>query len=114
MKRFKIIIMIVFIINILLIGATFAYASSNDNNKKTANNESIRSDNTKAAKYLGAALAVLGATLASGIAVGKIGSAAMGAMSENADVGGSAIIFVALAEGICLWGLAGAALILFF
>ena len=42
--------------------------------------------------------------LAAAIAVGKIGAAAMGAMSENAELSGKALPFVGLAEGICLWG----------
>ncbi|MGN0722898.1 MAG: ATP synthase subunit C, partial [Treponema sp.] len=39
-----------------------------------------------------------------GLAVGKIGSAAMGALAENPEVSGKALPFVGLAEGICLWG----------
>ena len=55
-------------------------------------------------KYLAAALAVGIACIGGGLAVGKIGAAAMGAMSENAELSGKAIPFVGLAEGICLWG----------
>ena len=55
-------------------------------------------------KYLAAALAVGIACIGGGMAVGKIGAAAMGAMSENAELSGKAIPFVGLAEGICLWG----------
>jgi len=57
-----------------------------------------------AIKYLAAALAVGIACLGGGAAVGKIGAAAMGAMSENAELSGKALPFVGLAEGICLWG----------
>ncbi|MBP3741677.1 MAG: ATP synthase subunit C [Treponema sp.] len=64
-------------------------------------------------KYLAAAIAVGLACLASGIAVGKIGAAAMGAMSENPELSGKALPFVGLAEGICLWGMLVAVLILF-
>ena len=55
-------------------------------------------------KYLAAALAVGIGCLGGGMAVGKIGAAAMGAMSENAEISGKALPFVGLAEGICLWG----------
>ncbi len=55
-------------------------------------------------KYIAAALAVGLACIAGGMAVGKIGAAAMGAMSENAELSGKALPFVGLAEGICLWG----------
>ncbi|MDR0316459.1 MAG: ATP synthase subunit C [Treponema sp.] len=64
-------------------------------------------------KYIGAGLAVGLACMGGGIAVGRIGAAAMGAISENADMSGKALPFVGLAEGICLWGFLVALLILF-
>ncbi|MDD5930035.1 MAG: ATP synthase subunit C [Spirochaetales bacterium] len=64
-------------------------------------------------KYLAAGIAVGLACIASGMAVGKIGAAAMGAMSENPELSGKALPFVGLAEGICLWGMLVAVLILF-
>jgi len=64
-------------------------------------------------RYIAAALAVGISCLAGGIAVGRIGSAAMGAMSENPDLFGKALPYVGLAEGICLWGFLVALLILF-
>ncbi len=60
--------------------------------------------NASAIKYIAAALAVGIACIGGGMAVGKIGAAAMGAMSENAELSGKALPFVGLAEGICLWG----------
>jgi len=64
-------------------------------------------------KYFAAALAVGISCIAGGIAVGKIGAAAMGAMSENADLSGKALPYAGLAEGICLWGFLVALLIIF-
>ena len=64
-------------------------------------------------KYLAAALAVGISCLAGGIAVGRIGTAAMGAMSENPELSGKALPYAGLAEGICLWGFLVAILILF-
>jgi V/A-type H+-transporting ATPase subunit K len=63
-------------------------------------------------KYLAAALAVGISCIAGGIAVGQIGSAAMGAMSENPELSGKALPYAGLAEGICLWGFLVALLIL--
>lgn len=63
-------------------------------------------------KYIAAAIAVGLACIAGGSAVAKIGSAAMGAMSENPDLFGKAIPFVGLAEGVCLWGVLVGVLIL--
>ena len=63
-------------------------------------------------RYLAAALAVGISCIAGGMAVGRIGSAAMGAMSENPDLSGKALPYAGLAEGICLWGFLVALLIL--
>ncbi|MCQ2612333.1 MAG: ATP synthase subunit C [Treponemataceae bacterium] len=63
-------------------------------------------------RYLAAGIAVGIACIAGGMAVGKIGAAAMGAMSENAELSGKALPFVGLAEGICLWGFLVALLII--
>ena len=63
-------------------------------------------------KYIAAALAVGLSCIAGGIAVGQIGAAAMGAMSENPELSGKALPYAGLAEGICLWGFLIALLIL--
>ncbi len=55
-------------------------------------------------KYIAAALAVGISCIAGGLAVGRIGAAAMGAMSENPELSGKAWPYAGLAEGICLWG----------
>ncbi|MCL2210458.1 MAG: ATP synthase subunit C [Treponema sp.] len=64
-------------------------------------------------KAVAAGIAVGLSCIAGGIAVGRIGAAAMGAMSENSDLFGKALPLVGLAEGICLWGFLVALLILF-
>ncbi len=66
--------------------------------------EQVVPASSSAWKYISAALAVGFSCIAGGMAVAKIGSAAMGAMSENAELSGKALPFVGLAEGICLWG----------
>lgn len=65
-----------------------------------------------AIRYIAAALSVGLACIAGGMAVAKIGSAAMSAMSENPELSGKALPFVGLAEGICLWGMLVGVLIL--
>ena len=64
-------------------------------------------------KYIAAAIAVGASCLAGGIAVGRTGAAAIGALSESPDLFGKAMPFVGFAEGICLWGFLVALLILF-
>jgi V/A-type H+-transporting ATPase subunit K len=63
-------------------------------------------------RYFAAALAVGISCVAGGIAVGQIGAAAMGAMSENPELSGKALPYAGLAEGICLWGFLVALLIM--
>jgi V/A-type H+/Na+-transporting ATPase subunit K len=63
-------------------------------------------------KYISAALAVGFACIGGGIAVGKLGAAAMGAIAEDPSLSGKALPYLGLAEGICLWGFLVALLIL--
>lgn len=63
--------------------------------------------------YVGAALATGLSGIGGGIAVASSASAAIGAMSENEKIMGKTLIFVALAEGIALYGLIISLLILF-
>ncbi len=69
-------------------------------------------ESSSALKYVAAGIAVGLACVGAGIAVGNIGAAAMGAMSENEGMSGKAMPFVGLAEGICLWGFLVALLII--
>ncbi len=62
--------------------------------------------------YIGAALAVGCSTIGAGIAVAMVGSAAMGAVSERPEILGRALIFLGLAEGIAIYGLIVAIMIL--
>ena len=55
--------------------------------------------------YIGAALVTGLSGIGSGIAVASSASAALGAISEDGSLFGKAMIFVAMAEGIALYGL---------
>lgn len=56
-------------------------------------------------RYVAAALSTGMSCIGGGIAVGSAASAALGALSEDSSIMGKALIFVALAEGIALYGL---------
>jgi V/A-type H+/Na+-transporting ATPase subunit K len=56
-------------------------------------------------KYIAAALSTGLSCIGGGVAVASAASAALGAMSEDSSIMGKALIFVALAEGIALYGL---------
>ena len=62
--------------------------------------------------YLAAALSVGLACVGGGIAVSAAASAALGAISEDGSILGKSLIFVGLAEGVCLYGLVVAFMIL--
>lgn len=55
--------------------------------------------------YLAAALSTGLACIGGGIAVSAAASAALGAISEDGSILGKSLIFVGLAEGVCLYGL---------
>ena len=52
-----------------------------------------------------AGMGYLSAALATGLAVSAAASAALGAISEDSSILGKSLIFVGLAEGVCLYGL---------
>lgn len=55
--------------------------------------------------YLAAALVTGLSCIGGGIAVASAASAALGALSEDSSILGKSLIFVGLAEGVCLYGL---------
>ena len=55
--------------------------------------------------YLAAALVTGLSCIGGGIAVANAASAALGAISEDSSILGKSLIFVGLAEGVCLYGL---------
>ena len=61
--------------------------------------------NSSGLAYIAAALVTGLASIGAGIAVASSASSAIGAISEDSSVMGKALIFVALAEGIALYGL---------
>lgn len=56
-------------------------------------------------RYMAAALSTGLSCIGAGVAVASAASAAIGALSEDASIMGKALIFVALAESIALYGL---------
>lgn len=61
--------------------------------------------NTEGWRYMAAALSTGLSCIGAGIAVASAASAALGALSEDSSIMGKALIFVALAESIALYGL---------
>ena len=67
---------------------------------------------TTAIVCLAAALAFGFGSLGAGMAISKVGSAAMGAISERPEIASNALIFIALAEGLVVFGFITALMIL--
>ncbi len=74
---------------------TSAVAPSADAAAQTANGSAL----------IGAAIAVAGSSIGAAIAVAYTGAAALAAMSERPEMFGRAMVVVGLAEGIAIYGL---------
>ena len=55
--------------------------------------------------FIGAGIAVAGSTLGAGVAVSYTGSAALAAIAERPEMLGRSLVIVGLAEGIAIYGL---------
>ncbi|MEI5525561.1 ATP synthase subunit C [Streptomyces brasiliscabiei] len=64
------------------------------------------------AALIGAAIAVAGATIGAGVAVAYTGAAALAALSERPELFGRAMVIVGLAEGIAIYGLVVAVILI--
>jgi V/A-type H+/Na+-transporting ATPase subunit K len=62
--------------------------------------------------FIGAALATGMSSLGAGFAVARVGTAAVGALAEKPELFGRLLIFIGLAEGIAIYGLIVAILML--
>lgn len=92
----------------LLLGSAFVFAP----NLYAAGAE-VASGNMNAALICFAAAFAFGlGALGAGMAISKVGSAAMGAISERPEIASNALIFIALAEGLVVFGFITALMIL--
>ena len=113
-------IMILFVIvNIVLITASvtaFAYTLSQKNVSSTSQMQETQATTgltePDSIAILGAAIAVTGSTLAAGIALSSVAKAGLAAYVEKPDVKTWLLILGGLAEGIAIYGLLVAILIL--
>jgi len=73
--------------------------------KEKIASEAVLNKDVLVVAFIAAMGAVSISCLASSYALARIGSAALGAMSEKPEIGGRALIFLGLAEGIAIYGL---------
>ncbi len=98
--------MVMFLVMIVavVVVAPVAFAAETDPNAVV--------DSSKGLGFIGAALATGLSALGAGIAVAAAAPAAIGAISENPKNFGKSLIFVALGEGVAIYGLLISILIL--
>ena len=89
---------------VLLITATSGPGAAETGTAVGAAQSSAASPGNWAA-LLGAAIAVAGSSLGAALAVAYTGAAALAAMSERPEIFGRAMVIVGLAEGIAIYGL---------
>jgi V/A-type H+/Na+-transporting ATPase subunit K len=87
---------------VVLMGGAASAASSATSSGSTTNGSAL----------IGAAIAVAGSSIGAAIAVAYTGSAALAAISERPEMFGRAMVIVGLAEGIAIYGLIVAVIII--
>ena len=75
--------------------------------------ESTKTGTSIGMGFIAAALSTGLACIGAGIAVGSVGSAALGLIGEKPDMLGKTLIYLGLAEGIAIYGMLISILILF-
>ena len=96
----------------LILLAVSAFAFPVELNAAEVVSEVKGGDYTTALVCFAAALAFACGACGAGMAISKVGSAAMGAISERPEIATNALIFIALAEGLVVFGFITALMIL--
>ena len=91
---------------------TTSIEAREENNQSTITENTVSTDgnskeesNSSGIGLIAAALAIGLSAIGSGIAVAVVASSAVGAISENPSLLGKTVIFAGLAEGIAIYGL---------
>ncbi len=114
---------VTFVAGLVVIGGALASAASDGEALPTDAPAMAAADETPAedaesapvdtgAAFIGAAIAVAASALGAGIAIAYAGPAALATVSEQPDLFGRAMVVVGLAEGVAIYGLIIAVLIL--
>ena len=109
MLKKMIILLSIFILGISVVIGVKAYATTENETDEIVEEESTTSNGVG---LIAAALAIGLSSIGSGIAVAVVASSAVSAVSENPSLLGKTVIFAGLAEGIAIYGLIIAIMIL--
>ena len=106
----SVIILVLLLIIIGMLFATNLFAQS----AEQAATPAMTPEQAEVSKFglIAAALAFGLGALGAGLAIGHVGASAMAAISEKPEIAGQALIFIALAEGLVVFGFITAILIL--
>lgn len=114
--RLSILFLAALLIIFSMIAATGSYAENQtEKSVESADTNSIMSaEQADVAKFglIAAAVAFGFGAIGAGIAIANVGAAAMGAIAEKPEIAGQALIFIALAEGLVVFGFITALMIL--
>ncbi|KUL22184.1 ATP synthase subunit C [Streptomyces regalis] len=97
---------------VLLVAATVVLTLALGAGSAQAATTTAQDAGSGSAALIGAAIAVAGATIGAGIAVAYTGAAALAALSERPELFGRAMVIVGLAEGIAIYGLVVAVILI--
>ncbi|WBO62191.1 ATP synthase subunit C [Streptomyces camelliae] len=99
---------------VLLVGAPalLTVALSGAPAQASGTQAAAQASGSGSAALIGAAIAVAGASIGAAIAVAYTGAAALAALSERPELFGRAMVIVGLAEGIAIYGLVVAILLI--
>lgn len=111
-KKIALYVNIALVFTFVLVGSAFAFSQTVSAAALDETTQENAGDTAAAGISVGAGLGMLAAALSTGAscigagtAVASSAAAAIGAISENPKAFGKAIIFVALAEGVALYGM---------
>ncbi|MFI0504428.1 ATP synthase subunit C [Streptomyces albogriseolus] len=90
---------------VLLVAATVVLTLAAGEGSAQAATSAAQDSGSGSAALIGAAIAVAASTIGAGIAVAYTGAAALAALSERPELFGRAMVIVGLAEGIAIYGL---------
>ncbi|MXM64659.1 ATPase [Streptomyces sp. HUCO-GS316] len=97
---------------VLMVAATVVLTLALGGGSAQAATTTAQDSGSGSAALIGAAIAVAGATIGAGIAVAYTGAAALAALSERPELFGRAMVIVGLAEGIAIYGLVVAVILI--
>ncbi len=100
------------IIGTLFCASAFAESSSDEQTIESEPEMSTNKANVMKYGLIAASIAFGLGAIGAGIAISHVGAAAMGAIAEKPQIAGQALIFVALAEGLVVFGFITALMIL--